>query len=61
MKISKEKSDNFKEFISFLETVNQKNEKYKLLMKYRPDLKKDSKEYIRKWKDEFIKLFQNPK
>lgn len=60
MKISKEKSHNFKEFISFLKTVNDKNERYKQLMKYIPDLEKDSVEYIKKWKDEFIKLFQDP-
>lgn len=60
MKISKKNSESFKQFISFLRLVNEKNEKYKLLMKFKPDLEKDSVEDIQKWKDEFIKLFQDP-
>lgn len=49
-----------KNVVDFLKKLKEKNEKYKVLLKTKPNLKTDDKEKIKKWKDEFTELFNSP-
>lgn len=49
-----------KDVAYFFQRVREKNEIYKRLLKTKPNFKTDSKDKIKRWRDEFIELFNSP-
>lgn len=53
-------AEKVKDVAYFFQRVREKNEIYKRLLKTKPNFKTDSKDKIKRWRDEFIELFNSP-
>lgn len=53
-------AEKIKDVAYFFQRVREKNEIYKRLLKTKPNFKTDDKDKIKRWRDEFVELFNSP-